>query len=91
MIHRSFSCRRFLAAAGGIAAGALVTGCSGSSYQSQARRVAPSSPQVLRVEKARRTAGQGITQVSRTAVHGDLDLGGRVVRTWSYDGGPADY
>jgi FtsP/CotA-like multicopper oxidase with cupredoxin domain len=86
MIHQAFSRRRFLAAAGGIAAGALVTSCSASANQLQPRRVAPNSPQVLRVEKARRTAGQGITEVSRTVVHGDVDLGGRVVRTWSYDG-----
>lgn len=38
------------------------------------------------VERARRTAGQRTSEVSLDAVQGEVDLGGRVVRTWSYGG-----
>lgn len=42
------------------------------------------SPRISEVENARRTAGQRTTEVSLDATQGDVDLGGKVVRTWSY-------
>lgn len=86
MSHRSSSRRRFLAAAGGIAAGVLVTACSTGSDFSATRRVPATSPRVAAVERARRTAAQGTTEVSLDAMQGEVDLGGTVVRTWSYGG-----
>ncbi|MGH3695770.1 MAG: multicopper oxidase family protein [Pseudonocardiaceae bacterium] len=85
MIHPSISRRRFLAA-GGIAVGTLVAACSAGTDLSATRRVTATSPRVAAVESARRPAGQRSTEVSLAAMPGDIDLGGSVVRTWSYGG-----
>ncbi|MDQ2882004.1 MAG: multicopper oxidase family protein [Actinomycetota bacterium] len=85
MSHSSISRRRFLAAAGGIAAGSLVAACS-AGRASSVTRVTATSPQVAATERARRTAGQSTTDVNLDALQGDVDLGGRVVRTWTYGG-----
>jgi FtsP/CotA-like multicopper oxidase with cupredoxin domain len=52
-----------------------------------AGRVGPSSDAVQRAEELRRTNGSGRTvSAALTAEQTEVDLGGRVVRTWAYDG-----
>jgi FtsP/CotA-like multicopper oxidase with cupredoxin domain len=50
-------------------------------------RVLASSDAVERAERARRAAGSGRSvRAALTAEPAEVDLGGRVVRTWAYDG-----
>lgn len=86
MIHRVLSRRRFLVATGGTAVGGLVAACAAGPGPAAARRITATSPRVLAVERARRSASQPTTEVSLTAIPGEVDLGGKVVRTWSYGG-----
>ena len=60
--------------------------CSTGPDPATPRRVTATSPRISEVENARRTAGQRTTELSLDAVQGDVDLGGKVVRTWSYGG-----
>lgn len=74
-------------------AGAAATGWALMSYgggpEGAARlsRIAPTSEVVRRAEQRRRAAGTGRTvRATLTARPGKVDLGGRVVPTWAYDG-----
>ncbi len=71
-----FSRRAFL--------GATVLGIAGCSA-AENPLVLPTDPVVNRTEVARRGTGR-TRAVMLTATEGQLDLGGPVVRTWSYDG-----
>lgn len=82
--------RRVLAGAVGVVGAAaagvpLVLRWSGDA--SGPGRVQPSSDAVRRVEDVRRSQGSGrIVRATLSAETGEVDLGGRVVRTWAYDG-----
>jgi len=71
-----FSRRAFLSATA-----LVVAGCS----TGENSLVLPTDPLVNRAEAARRGTGR-TRAVTLTATEGQVDLGGPVVRTWSYDG-----
>lgn len=76
------------------AAGAAGAAASGSAWlalrpdvAAGSGRVAASSDAVLRTEELRRVGGSGRTVGAAVAAEaGEVDLGGQIVRTWTYDG-----
>ncbi|WP_017975734.1 multicopper oxidase family protein [Actinopolyspora halophila] len=101
MSQDGVSRRSLLAATAGLAGAAAATGGVGylalrSDTQASTPRpvrVSPSSDAVRRREQARIAQGSGrMVQAALTAEPTEADLGGRVVRTWAYNGqvpGPA--
>lgn len=95
---RAVSRRSLLLGAGGLAAAAATTGGMAWSalrtgQTSGPDRVLASADEVARAEQVRRATGTGRTvRAALTAEPAEVDLGGRVVRTWAYNGqvpGPA--
>ncbi len=83
--------RRHLLLGAAGAAGVAATGGAwfafGSGESARSGRVLASSGTVRRAEQARRDQGTGRTvRATLNAEPADVDLGGRVVRTWAYDG-----
>lgn len=77
--------RRGLLGAGLAAAGGVVlAGCEASSTPTTAKYVSPTGSQVAAAER-RRHPGR-TRSVTLTARPGQVDLGGRAVKTWSYAG-----
>jgi FtsP/CotA-like multicopper oxidase with cupredoxin domain len=87
---RPFTRRRVLTlgAAGLAVAGAGAAGVElfTRSPASPAAQIGPRSPLVAATEAARSTTGRVVTQ-TLTAAPTTVDLGGRVVNTWAYNGG----
>ncbi|GEP38118.1 putative oxidase (copper-binding protein) [Nocardioides psychrotolerans] len=83
---RSLS-RRQVFQLGGLAAVAVGGSYAGIQLLDQQSRtlVVPGSTAVARVEAARSTSGK-VVQRTLTAAPSTVDLGGRVVSTWAYDG-----
>lgn len=79
--------RRFLQLTG--AGLVFVTACSSTDTTSRATRptVGPSDPAVAAAEAARARPGASVTRLDLRASPTTLDLGGRRVDTWTYDGG----
>ncbi|OZM76554.1 multicopper oxidase family protein [Pseudonocardia sp. MH-G8] len=82
--------RSVLLGAVGSAGAALTAGAWWAARPAQAvgtERVSASSGDVRRVEEARRSRGTGrAVRASFTAEPVEVDLGGRTVQTWAYDG-----
>jgi len=76
--------RAFLGA--GLGAVVLAAGCDTSRARPSPRLILPTDPAVARREAERRVRGAATVHRKLRSVVGDVDLGGRVVRTWSYDG-----
>ncbi|HEX2905201.1 MAG TPA: multicopper oxidase family protein [Jatrophihabitans sp.] len=81
---RRFSRRQFLGfgAGGAVLVGA---GIAGVRLLDQTARVSPRSAAVNSAEAARRTTGRIVRRELHSAL-ADVDLGGRTVSTWAYDG-----
>jgi FtsP/CotA-like multicopper oxidase with cupredoxin domain len=79
--------RRQLLAGGGALAGLSVLGaCTSGSTSPAGRDVGPGSPEVAAAEARRRTGNPRVVAAALTAVVSEVDLGGPVVRTWTYGG-----
>ncbi len=83
--------RRFLAVAGtalgGAAAAGIAAGIVLTRDQDRERaRIGPSDPAVELAERRRRPPGAPVREVLVTAAPVTLELAGRAVRTWAYDG-----
>ena len=59
---------------------------SGTSTTSGAKVITPSSAQVARAEEQRTVAGAEVRDVTLTAAPTEVDLGGRTVSTWAFNG-----
>ena len=81
---RRFSRRQFLGfgAGGAVLVGA---GLAGVRLLDQPSRISSRSPAVTSAEAARRSTGRVVRRELRAATS-EVDLGGRTVRTWTYDG-----
>ncbi len=77
--------RRFLAAATATAAGLALGACT-SKPHTGAREVGPSAPAVGQAEARRRRQGAPIREVVLAAAPASIDLAGRTVTTWAYNG-----
>ena len=66
--------------------GAALPACTTASPPAAARRVAATDPRVDLVDRARRATGQTTRTVGLTAGQSSVDLGGRQVETWCYNG-----
>ncbi|MGA8117525.1 MAG: multicopper oxidase family protein [Actinocatenispora sp.] len=64
---------------------AALTGC-GDARVPDAGRVAPDGPEVTHAEAARHRSGAGTVDARLEPRADSVDLGGRTVRTWAYDG-----
>lgn len=68
----------------------MVAGCGGTTTNSRnaglADRLGPIGPEVDAAERARQVAGGRILTRTLQARPGAIDLGGRTVTTWTYDG-----
>lgn len=73
--------RQFLALAGGIWAGVVVSGCGGGRDPVEA-----SSEEVERAERKRRSAGARVHDIELVAAAHTLDLAGLAAPTWAYNG-----
>ena len=80
--------RQFLRTAVVLSGAAAVGGCgsAGGSAGGSARLLAPSDPRVAEREAAR--AAGNVVQIALRAAEGEVDLGGRVVRSWTYGSVP---
>ncbi|HEX6758514.1 MAG TPA: multicopper oxidase domain-containing protein [Propionibacteriaceae bacterium] len=77
--------RRTLLGLGGAAAALAVAGGSAAWLFARTRAVPPTDPAVAATEQARRHTGKVVTHSLRAEL-AVLDLGGREVRSWAYDG-----
>jgi multicopper oxidase len=77
--------RRFLAVATMTVAGLAVGACTGQ-RDSRARAIEPSATQVGQAEARRRRPGVPVREVTLTAAPVTVDLAGRTVTTWAYNG-----
>jgi len=64
----------------------LANSGSDTSTTSGAKVITPSSAQVVRAEEQRTVAGAEVRDVTLTAAPTEVDLGGRTVSTWAFNG-----
>ena len=86
MTDHPLSRRRLLAAGGTLAGLTVLGGCTTRATPSTGRDVGPGSPEVAAAEARRRTGRPRVVAAALTAVASEVDLGGPVVRTWTYGG-----
>lgn len=77
--------RRGLLVLGTVAAAGVMGACSGGAAVGP-KRIAATNPLVTEVERARRAPGAAVREVAVEARVAEVDLGGPIVRTWTYDG-----
>jgi len=74
--------REFLGLTGGACAAVVLASCS----TAPKNRITVSGPQVQNAERRRRAVDAPIREIGLTAAPTTIDLGGRTVDTWAYDG-----